>query len=361
MKILVTGGAGFIGANFLNLSVPKFPEHHFVNADALTYAANLKSLSSIVRARNYTFEHVDIADLDPVIALFERYRPELVVHFAAESHVDRSIINPRTFLRTNVEGTLNLLEACRIYWKHGNGLFHHVSTDEVYGSLGTTGRFTEVTRYDPSNPYSASKASSDHFVRAYARTFGLSAKISNCTNNYGPLQSSEKLIPLMIISLLERRALPVYGKGENVRDWLYVTDHCEAIWTVIERGKSGETYNIGGYNEQRNIDVIRLLIRVVAEETGANEGALLDLITYVTDRPGHDWRYAIDAGKIERELGWKPRETFESGIRKTVRWYLKNKNWCDGMRSGQYRRWIKENYAARSSSREPAAGQAAKR
>jgi dTDP-glucose 4,6-dehydratase len=347
MKIMVTGGAGFIGSNFLNLFVPKFTEHSFVNVDALTYAANLKNLAPIAHAFNYAFERVDIADLDEVMAVFEKHRPELVVHFAAESHVDRSIAGPRAFLRANVDGTFNLLEACRVHWKRGEGLFHHVSTDEVYGSLGATGLFTEETRYDPSSPYSASKAASDHLVRAYMRTFDLQAKITNCSNNYGPWQFPEKLIPLVITNLLERKGLPVYGNGQNVRDWLYVTDHCEAIWTVIEKGRCGETYNIGGHNEQKNIAVVLMLINLVAQETGADEQELLDLVTYVTDRPGHDLRYAIDAGKLERELGWRPRETFESGLRKTVRWYLENRRWCDEVRSGEYRKWIEQNYGRR--------------
>jgi dTDP-glucose 4,6-dehydratase len=347
MKILVTGGAGFIGANFLNLLVPHHPEHTFVNVDALTYAANPKSLSAIERAPNYGFEHVDIADFDAVMALFDKHAPELVVHFAAESHVDRSIKGPRAFVRANVEGTFNLLEACRAHWQPGQNLFHHVSTDEVYGSLGATGYFTEETRYDPSSPYSATKAASDHLVRAYIRTFGLSAKITNCSNNYGPLQFPEKLIPLMIGNLLEKKPLPVYGKGENVRDWLYVTDHCEAIWTVIQRGKSGETYNIGGHNEKKNIDVVHQLIEIVAELTGAKREELQALVRFVTDRPGHDARYAIDAGKLARELGWKPQETFETGLRKTVRWYLDNQAWVEGVRSGDYRKWIEQNYASR--------------
>jgi dTDP-glucose 4,6-dehydratase len=347
MKILVTGGAGFIGSNFLNLLVPRHPEHTFVNADALTYAANLQNLQPIAQAPNYVFERVDLADADAVMALFDRHAPELVVHFAAESHVDRSIQGPRAFIRANVDGTFNLLEACRLRWKPGQGLFHHVSTDEVYGSLGATGLFTEETRYDPSSPYSASKAASDHLVRAYGRTFKLAVTITNCSNNYGPLQFPEKLIPLMILNLLERKPLPVYGKGENVRDWLYVTDHCEAIWTVIGKGARGETYNIGGHNEQKNIDVIRRLIALVAEETGTSRAELERLITYVTDRPGHDARYAIDAGKAERALGWRPRETFESGVRKTVRWYLANRAWCEEVRSGAYRTWIDQNYGAR--------------
>jgi dTDP-glucose 4,6-dehydratase len=351
MKILVTGGAGFIGANFLNLLVPRHPEHTFVNVDALTYAANLKSLSPIEHAPNYAFERVDIAEFDAVLALFDKHRPELVVHFAAESHVDRSISGPRAFLRANVEGTFNLLEACRARWQPGEGLFHHVSTDEVYGSLGATGYFTEETRYDPSSPYSASKAASDHLVRAYMRTFKLNAKITNCSNNYGPLQFPEKLIPLMIDNLLEKRPLPVYGKGENVRDWLYVTDHCEAIWTVIQRGALGETYNIGGHNEQKNIDVVHKLIEIIAAETGTDSKSLTELIRYVTDRPGHDARYAIDASKLARELGWTPKETFDSGLRKTVRWYLDNQAWVESVRSGDYRKWIEQNYGTRQESR----------
>lgn len=347
MKIVVTGGAGFIGSNFLNLLVPRHPEHTFINVDALTYAANLKNLVSIDKLSNYAFERVDIADFDAVDALFKKHMPDLVVHFAAESHVDRSIKGPRAFLKANVEGTFNLLEACRAHWPVGQGLFHHVSTDEVYGSLGESGYFTEETRYDPSSPYSASKAASDHLVRAYARTFKLQTKITNCSNNYGPLQFPEKLIPLMISNLLERKPLPVYGKGENVRDWLYVTDHCEAIWRVIEKGAVGETYNIGGHNELKNIDVVKRLIQIVAEETHASEAELLSLITYVTDRPGHDQRYAIDAGKLQRELDWKPRESFETGIRKTVRWYLENKAWVEEVRSGDYRKWIEHNYEAR--------------
>ncbi len=347
MKIVVTGGAGFIGSNFLNLLVPRHPEHTFINVDALTYAANLKNLVAIDKLPNYLFERIDIADFDAVEALFKKHAPELVVHFAAESHVDRSIKGPRAFLRANVEGTFNLLEACRAHWEPGQGLFHHVSTDEVYGSLGDSGYFTEETRYDPSSPYSASKAASDHLVRAYARTFKLQTKVTNCSNNYGPLQFPEKLIPLMISNLLERKPLPVYGKGENVRDWLYVTDHCEAIWTVIQHGKVDETYNIGGHNELKNIDVVMRLIQIVAQETNADEQELLKLITYVTDRPGHDQRYAIDASKLSRELDWKPKETFESGIRKTVRWYLDNKAWVEEVRSGDYRKWIEHNYDAR--------------
>jgi dTDP-glucose 4,6-dehydratase len=347
MKILITGGAGFIGANFLNLLVPRHPEHVFVNLDALTYAANPRSLAALEGRPNYTFLRADLVDFEAIRSAFTQHRPEVVIHFAAESHVDRSIAGPRPFLRTNIEGTFNLLEACREAWKPGEGLFHHVSTDEVYGSLGAEGLFTEETRYDPSSPYSASKAASDHLVRAWGRTFGVPIKVTNCSNNYGPLQFPEKLIPLMIQNLLERKPLPVYGKGENVRDWLYVGDHCEAIWTVVQKGTVGETYNIGGRSEQRNIDVVKQLCAIVAQETGTSEAELLGLVAYVKDRPGHDLRYAIDATKIERELGWKPQETFATGLRKTVRWYLDHQDWVASVRTGEYRRWIEQNYGGR--------------
>ncbi|MEM9067913.1 MAG: dTDP-glucose 4,6-dehydratase [Myxococcota bacterium] len=348
MNVLVTGGAGFIGANFLNLLVPRFPEHRFINADALTYAANPLSLAPIAESSNYAFERLDITDADAVTRCFERHKPDVVVHFAAESHVDRSILGPKQFIRTNVEGTFNLLEACRAQWAKGEGLFHHVSTDEVYGSLGAEGFFLETTRYDPSSPYSASKAASDHLVRAWHRTYGLPVKISNCSNNYGPLQFPEKLIPLMILNAKERAKLPIYGEGLNVRDWLYVTDHCEAIWAIVERGAVGETYNIGGHNEMRNIDVVDELCRLVAEETGADVEELLGLKVFVKDRPGHDLRYAIDASKIERDLGWTPKETFETGMRKTVRWYLENDEWVEQVRTGAYKQWIEDNYGARA-------------
>jgi dTDP-glucose 4,6-dehydratase len=347
MKILVTGGAGFIGSNFLNLLVPRCPEHAFVNADTLTYAANLSNLAPIAAARNYALERVDIGDAAAVNALFERQKPELVIHFAAESHVDRSIVGPKDFIRTNIEGTFNLLEACRKQWKPNTGLFHHVSTDEVYGSLGAEGLFTEETRYDPSSPYSASKASSDHLVRAYARTYGMRTRITNCSNNYGPYQFPEKLIPLMILNCLERKPLPVYGKGENVRDWLYVADHCEAIWRVIESGKDGQTYNIGGNNEVKNIDVVRTICQSVAEQTKVAKAELEGLVTYVQDRPGHDLRYAIDASKIRRELGWEPKESFATGLKKTVAWYLDNPAWVAEVRSGEYRKWLELNYGTR--------------
>ncbi len=347
MRYLVTGGAGFIGANFLGHFVPRHPEHEFVNLDKLTYAANLASLAEVSSLPNYRFVRADIADAGAMEEVFADVKPDVVVHFAAESHVDRSIAGPREFVRTNIEGTFNLLEAARKIWRDGQGLFQHVSTDEVYGSLGPTGMFTETTRYDPSSPYSASKAASDHLVRAYHRTFGLPVKISNCSNNYGPRQFPEKLIPLMIGNALEGKPLPVYGEGTNVRDWLYVLDHCEAIWTVIERGRIGETYNIGGNNEVRNIDVVRTLCATLAEETGRSRESLESLITFVKDRPGHDHRYAIDATKIRAELGWSPRETFATGLRKTVRWYLEHTKWLDEVRSGEYRSWIEHNYQKR--------------
>ena len=350
VQVLVTGGAGFIGSNFLNLSVPKYPDRRFVNVDHLGYAANLANVAEIAKRPNYAFARVDITDADAVDRLFQERTPDLVVHFAAESHVDRSIVGPRAFIRTNIEGTFNLLEACRKHWPKGRGLFHHVSTDEVYGSLGDTGAFTESTAYDPSSPYSASKAASDHLVRAYARTYGLATKITNCSNNYGPYQFPEKLIPLTILNAIDRKPLPVYGQGLNVRDWLYVEDHCAAIWAVIEGGAPGRTYNVGGNNEVRNIDVVRQICRLLAEETGAREEELGSLITYVTDRPGHDQRYAIDATRIKTELGWSPRETFETGLRTTVRWYLANKAWVDEVRSGDYRKWIATNYGSRTQS-----------
>lgn len=349
MNVLVTGGAGFIGANFLRLLVPRHPEHRFVNADALTYAANPKSLAPIDDAPNYAFERVDITDADAVDRLFAKHGPTVVVHFAAESHVDRSILGPKQFLRTNFEGTFNLLEAARKHWGQATEgqVFHHVSTDEVYGSLGAEGLFTEQTAYDPSSPYSASKAASDHLVRAWHRTYGLPIKITNCSNNYGPLQFPEKLIPLMILNATLRRPLPIYGEGLNVRDWLYVSDHCDAIWKVVLEGAVGATYNIGGHNEKTNIEVVDALCRLVAEETGADPAELLELKTFVKDRPGHDLRYAIDASAIERDLGWTPKETFESGLRKTVRWYLDNEGWVQDVRSGDYKKWIEANYGAR--------------
>jgi dTDP-glucose 4,6-dehydratase len=347
--ILVTGGAGFIGSNFLNMSVPEQPDRLFVNVDKLTYAANLSNLRSLEGRQNYALERVDIGDREQVEEVFARHRPELVVHFAAESHVDRSILEPGDFIQANIVGTFNLLEAFRkVSAGRPGALFHHVSTDEVYGSLGSGGLFTETTPYDPSSPYSASKAASDHLVRAYARTYKLPTKITNCSNNYGPYQFPEKLIPLVLLNALERKPLPVYGQGVNVRDWLHVEDHCRAIWAVIERGELGSTYNIGGYNEQRNIDVVKQICKLVAEQTNAPERELLELITFVKDRPGHDQRYAIDPTKVMKECGWKPRETFATGLQSTVRWYLANRPWVDEVRTGEYRRWITANYDDRS-------------
>lgn len=348
MKIIVTGGAGFIGSNFLNLLVPRHPEHQFINIDKLTYAANLGNLEPVRLASNYAFERADIADRAAVDAIFARVQPDLVVHFAAESHVDRSIHAPQAFVETNITGTFNLLEALRALPAVERRLFHHVSTDEVYGSLGPEGAFTEQSPYDPSSPYSASKAASDHLVRAYSRTYGLPVKITNCSNNYGPYQFPEKLIPLMILNAIEGRPLPVYGRGDNVRDWLFVDDHCEAIWAVIARGRIGETYNIGGRSEKRNIDVVRAVCELVARETSRPVGDLLSLITFVADRPGHDLRYAIDPAKLEHECGFVPSESFETGLRKTVRFYLDHPQWVADVRSGEYRTWIETNYAERS-------------
>lgn len=348
MNILVTGGSGFIGSNFLNSFVPRCPEHKFINLDSLTYAANLLNLDRVARLPNYTFERGDIADYSRVREIFEKHDPHLVIHFAAESHVDRSIVGPAAFVRTNITGTFNLLEACRNFWSNTEGkLFHHVSTDEVYGSLGTTGLFTEKTPYDPSSPYSASKAASDHLVRAYSRTYGLPVVITNCSNNYGPYQFPEKLIPLMIINALEGKLLPVYGRGENVRDWLFVEDHCAAIWTVIHKGKHGETYNIGGNNEWKNIAIVHKICEVLAEETHRDPNTYKKLITFVKDRPGHDLRYAIDSTKIFRELGWQPQETFTTGLKKTIRWYLDNQAWVNSVQTGEYQKWLEQNYNER--------------
>jgi dTDP-glucose 4,6-dehydratase len=347
MKVLVTGGAGFIGANFLLDAVRSRPDDEFINVDCLTYAANLLSLADIEDRPNYRLEQIDITDGAAVADLFGRTSPDLVVHFAAESHVDRSILGPAAFVQTNVVGTFHLLEASRAAHAQRPLLFHHVSTDEVYGSLGDTGHFVETTAYDPSSPYSASKAASDHLVRAYHRTYGLPVKITNCSNNYGPFQFPEKLIPLMIRNALAREALPIYGTGDNVRDWLYVGDHCSAIWSVIERGAVGETYNVGGNNEVKNLELVRKVCAILAEETGVPVQEYLDLITFVTDRPGHDFRYAIDSSKLRAQCDWTPAETLETGLRKTVRWYLDNASWVSSVTSGSYQRWISENYGSR--------------
>ena len=346
--ILVTGGAGFIGSNFLNLYVPQNPNNIFVNLDKLTYAANPRNLSKIDALPNYRFVRADIADMTAVGGVFSEYSPDWIIHFAAESHVDRSIVSPSDSVYTNVVGTFNLLETARRTWQDFDGkLFHHVSTDEVFGSLGAEGKFAETTAYDPSSPYSAAKAGSDHFVRAYGRTYGLPVKITNCSNNYGPHQFPEKLIPLMVLNCVERKALPVYGSGESVRDFLYVDDHCEAIWEVAQNGKLGETYNIGGDNERRTLDVVHLICRLVADETGASIEEMESLIKHVPDRPGHDMRYAMDFTKLHNELGWSPRETFETGLRKTVQWYLSNPKWVQSVKTGAYRDWIDQNYGAR--------------
>ena len=346
--VLVTGGCGFIGANFLNHFVTANTDTKFVNLDKLTYAGNPLSVDALQKCDNYVFEQADICDADVVLALMEKYAPDTVVHFAAESHVDRSIHGPGDFIHTNVVGTLNLLDAARNIWTDFTGKrFHHVSTDEVYGSLGDDGLFTENTPYDPSSPYSASKASSDHLVRAWHRTYGLPVTITNCSNNYGPYQFPEKLIPVMILNVLERKPLPVYGKGLNVRDWLYVTDHCDAIMAVLKKGTEGETYNVGGNCERANIDVVKTICDIVSELRGLDKTESRNLITYVTDRPGHDFRYAIDATKIKNELGWSPSETFETGMRKTVKWYLDNPEWIDNVRSGKYREWMDRNYSQR--------------
>ncbi len=344
MRILVTGGAGFIGSNFLNRFVPRYPEHEFLNVDALTYAANLGNLASLEGASNYAFSRTDLREKDAVVAVVDTFRPNAVVHLAAESHVDRSIRNADAFVATNVLGTFHLLEACRDLQERQSVVFHHVSTDEVYGSLGATGRFSETSRYDPSSPYSASKAASDHFVRAYHRTYGLPVKITNCSNNFGPYQFPEKLIPLVIHHALTGRPLPVYGQGLNVRDWLFVEDHCDALWTVLEHGRVGETYNVGGNGELRNIDLVRILCSIIAHECQLDREELLGRIELVPDRPGHDIRYAIDAAKLRTDCGWEPSHSLEDGLVKTVRWYRDNRAWLESVASGEYKRWLEEHY-----------------
>ncbi|MCM8525857.1 MAG: dTDP-glucose 4,6-dehydratase [Lentisphaeraceae bacterium] len=346
MKILVTGGAGFIGSALIRFIINS-TEHEVINVDKLTYAGNLESLLSVSDSTKYTFEQVDICDAKEIARVLTSYKPDVIMHLAAESHVDRSIDGPAEFIQTNIVGTYVLLEEARKYWlsldedRKSSFRFHHISTDEVYGDLEEGEFFYETTAYAPSSPYSASKASSDHLVRAWNRTFGLPVVLTNCSNNYGPYHFPEKLIPLMILNALEGKALPVYGDGSQIRDWLYVEDHAKALFTVATKGEVGETYNIGGYNEKKNLEVVKTICELLEElhpEKPAGVKKYVDLIKYVTDRPGHDTRYAIDAGKITRELGWKPEETFESGIRKTVKWYLENLEWCQRVQDGSYSR-----------------------
>ena len=375
-NILITGGAGFIGSHVVRLFVNKYPDYHIVNLDKLTYAGNLANLKDIETRPNYTFVRADIADLDEMRRVIREYEIDGIIHLAAESHVDRSIKDPFTFARTNVMGTLALLQAAKEYWeslpeRYEGKRFYHISTDEVYGALELThpegvdapfstkassGQkheaygelfFTEETKYNPHSPYSASKASSDHFVRAYHDTYGMPTIVTNCSNNYGPYQFPEKLIPLFINNIRHRKPLPVYGKGENVRDWLFVEDHARAIDTVFHEGRVADTYNIGGFNEWKNIDIIRVIIRTVDRLLGNPEGYSDELITFVTDRLGHDMRYAIDSRKLQRELGWEPSLQFEEGIEKTVRWYLDNQEWMDNITSGDYERYYEEMYKGR--------------
>lgn len=344
--LLITGGAGFIGSHVVRLFVTHYPSYRIINADALTYAGNLENLRDIEAAPNYFFERVNITDEQQVNTLFENYQFDAVIHLAAESHVDRSILDPLAFVKTNVLGTVVLLNACRKYWRDNfeGKRFYQVSTDEVYGTLGETGFFTEATPYDPHSPYSASKASADHFVRAYHDTYGLPIVISNCSNNYGSHHFPEKLIPLMIHNIVHNKPLPVYGKGENVRDWLYVEDHARAIDVIFHKGAIGESYNVGGFNEWKNIDLVHLLCRIMDRKLHRTEGTSAQLITYVTDRPGHDLRYAIDATKLQRELGWSPSLQFEEGLEKTVDWYLANQEWVQHVTSGNYQHYYEQQY-----------------
>ena len=349
--IIITGGAGFIGSHVVRLFVNKYPDYKIINLDKLTYAGNLANLKNIENKPNYKFVKMDICDFEGVYKLMQEEHVNGIIHLAAESHVDRSIKDPFTFAQTNVMGTLSMLQAAKLYWeslpeKWEGKRFYHISTDEVYGALEFDGTlFTEETRYNPQSPYRASKASSDHFVRAFHDTYGMPTIVTNCSNNYGPYQFPEKLIPLFINNIRHRKPLPVYGEGENVRDWLYVEDHARAIDLIFHKGKIAETYNIGGFNEWKNIDLIKVVINTADRMLGRPEGADMDLITYVTDRAGHDMRYAIDSTKLQKELGWEPSLQFEEGIEKTVKWYLDNQEWMDNVTSGDYRKYYEEMYS----------------
>ncbi len=352
-NIIITGGAGFIGSHVVRLFVNKYPEYRIINVDKLTYAGNLANLKDVESAENYRFEKADICNYARIRQLMSDYNVDGIIHLAAESHVDRSIKDPFAFAYTNVIGTLTLLQAAKLYWesteeKYEGKLFYHISTDEVFGALEMDGTmFTEETKYNPHSPYSASKASSDHFVRAFHDTYGMPTILTNCSNNYGPYQFPEKLIPLFIHNICQRKPLPVYGKGENVRDWLYVIDHARAIDVIFHKGKVADSYNIGGFNEWKNIDLIKVMIKTVDKLLGNPDGYSLDLITYVTDRAGHDLRYAIDSSKLKNELGWEPSLQFEEGIEKTVRWYLENQDWLDNITSGEYEKYYEEMYKNR--------------
>ena len=348
-NILITGGAGFIGSHVVRLFVTKYPDYNIINLDALTYAGNLENLKDIEHNSNYAFEKANILEAEKLAEIFSKHNITDVIHLAAESHVDRSILSPMDFIYTNIIGTVNLLQTAKEFWKADLAAhrFHHVSTDEVYGTLGDEGFFTETTAYSPNSPYSASKASSDHFVRAYGETYGIPYVVTNCSNNYGPNHFPEKLIPLFINNIINNKPLPVYGKGENTRDWLYVIDHARAIDTVFHHAANHETYNVGGFNEWKNIDLIKLLIKLMDEKLGRPAGTSDALITYVKDRPGHDLRYAIDASKINKELGWSPSVTFEEGLSATIDWYLTNTEWLQHVTSGNYQKYYEEQYAGR--------------